>query len=55
MTIYPVTADILDRAAALWADGATQGKPKTDADIIIAAMALVHQRALVTGNTSQFD
>jgi predicted nucleic acid-binding protein len=55
MTIYPTTADILDRAADLWADGATQGKPKMDADIIIAATALFHQRVLVTGNTSHID
>jgi len=31
MTIYPVTNNVLDRAADLWADGATQGKPKMDA------------------------
>ena len=53
--IYPVTADVLDRAADLWAAGATQGKPKMDADIIIAATALVHGRELVTGNMSHFD
>ena len=50
MTIYPVTDDALDRAADLWADGATQGKPEMDADIIIAATALIHGRELVTGN-----
>jgi tRNA(fMet)-specific endonuclease VapC len=55
MTIYPVTADVLDRAADLWADGATQGKPKTDADLIIAATALVHGLGLVTGNVGHFD
>ena len=55
MTIYPVTADILDRAADLWADGAAQGKPKMDADVIIAATALVHGRELVTGNVPHFD
>jgi len=55
MTIYPVSVDVLDRAADLWADGATQGKPKMDADIIIAATALVHGRELVTGNIAHFD
>ena len=54
MTIYPVADDILDRAADLWADGATQGKPKMDADVIIAATALVHGRELVTGNVAHF-
>lgn len=55
MTIYPVTAEILDRAAWLWADGAVQGKPKMDADVIIAATALVHGRDLVTGNVAHFQ
>jgi tRNA(fMet)-specific endonuclease VapC len=55
MSIYPVTAEVLDRAANLWADGASLGKPKTDADLIIAATALVHRRELVTGNVSHFD
>ena len=55
MTICPVTSEVLDRAADLWAEGATQGKPKMDADLIIAATALVHQRALVTGNLAHFD
>jgi tRNA(fMet)-specific endonuclease VapC len=55
MTIYPVTDDVLDRAADLWADGAVQGFPKTDADLIIAATALVHRRELVTGNLAHFN
>lgn len=55
MTIYPVTDDVLDRAADLWSDGATQGKPKMDADIIIAATALIHGRELVTGNLPHFN
>lgn len=55
MAIYPITADVLDRAADLWADGANQGKPKMDADLLIAATALVHGLELVTGNRSHFD
>ncbi|MDC0934812.1 type II toxin-antitoxin system VapC family toxin [Pirellulales bacterium] len=55
MTVHPVTADVLDRAADLWADGATQGKPKMDADILIAATALIHGLELVTGNVSHFN
>ncbi|QDU91779.1 tRNA(fMet)-specific endonuclease VapC [Pirellulimonas nuda] len=54
MIIFPVTAKILDRAAELWADGASQGKPKMDADLIIAATALIHGRVLVTGNVGHF-
>ncbi len=55
MTIYPVTANVLDGAADLWADDATHGKPKMDADLIIAATALVHGRELITGNLPHFD
>lgn len=55
MTIYPVAADVLDRAADLWADAATQGKPRMDADLLIAATALVHDYDLVTGNVTHFD
>lgn len=55
MTIYPATAEVLDRAADLWATAKQLGKPRTDADVIIAATALVHDRALVTGNVSHFD
>jgi tRNA(fMet)-specific endonuclease VapC len=55
MTIYPVTADVLDRAADLWATGKQLGKPRTDADVIIAATALVHGLELVTGNVDHFN
>jgi predicted nucleic acid-binding protein len=55
MTIHPITADVLDRAADLWAEGATQGKPKMDADLLIAATALVHGLELVTDNLPHFD
>ena len=55
MTVYPITAEILDRAADLWANGAALGKPKMDADLLIAATAFVHGRDLVTGNLAHFD
>jgi tRNA(fMet)-specific endonuclease VapC len=55
MTVYPITADILDRAADLWASGAALGKPKMDADLVIAATALVNGRELVTGNLAHFE
>lgn len=54
MMIYPITSAVLDRAADLWADGATQGKPKMDADLLIAATALAHGLELVTGNLPHF-
>ena len=55
MTIFPVTAEVLDRAADLWATGKQLGKSRTDADVIIAATALIHGRELVTGNVAHFD
>lgn len=55
MTIYSVTAEVLDLAADLWAQGKQLGKSRTDADVIIAATALKQQRTLVTGNTAHFD
>jgi len=55
MTIYPVTAEILDLAADLWARGKQLGKPRTDADVIIAATALKQHRTSVTGNTAHFE
>jgi predicted nucleic acid-binding protein len=45
---------VLDRAAALWADARSRGLPDNDADLIIAATALVHGGTLVTGNTAHF-
>ena len=55
VTAFPVTAEILDLAADLWATGKQLGKPRTDADVITAATALIHGRELVTGNLSHFD
>ena len=52
--IYPITDDVLDRAAVLWADARAGGLPDNDADLIIAATALIHGRTLTTGNTSHF-
>jgi tRNA(fMet)-specific endonuclease VapC len=53
--IYPVTSAVLNRAADLWVTGRRGGHPHRDADLIIAATALVHGWALITGNTSHFQ
>src|SRR5688500_20357819 len=55
MLVIPVTEDILDRAADLWVEARDGGQPQRDADLIIAATALVEHRTLVTGNTSHFQ
>jgi len=52
--VYPITDDILDRASDLWVVGRRQGHSHRDADLIIAATALVHGRVLVTGNRDHF-
>jgi tRNA(fMet)-specific endonuclease VapC len=49
-----VTDAIFDRAADLWVIARQGGYPHGDADLIIAATALEHARALVTGNTPHF-
>jgi predicted nucleic acid-binding protein len=54
MLVIPVTEDILDRAADLCVEARHGGQPQRDADLIIAATALVEHRTLVTGNTSHF-
>jgi tRNA(fMet)-specific endonuclease VapC len=53
--IYPVTSEVLNRTADLWVAGRTGGHPHCDADLIIAATALEHGRALITGNTAHFQ
>ena len=55
MMMLPIADAILDRAADLWVDARNGGHPQRDADLIIAATALVHQRAMVTGNVAHFQ
>jgi hypothetical protein len=50
----PVTPEIARRAGALRGRLAAQGSPRTQADMLIAATALVHGLNLVTRNTRDF-
>jgi tRNA(fMet)-specific endonuclease VapC len=52
--ILPISMAVLGRAAELWSEAQTQGHPRDDADLIIAATALEGGRELVTGNTPHF-
>jgi len=52
--ILPVLDEILDSAADLWVSARKRGLAPKDADLVIAATALHHSRALVTGNTAHF-
>jgi len=53
--ILPTSEEVFERAAELWAEGRRTGRPHRDADLIIAATALIQNRTLVTGNTTHFD
>lgn len=53
--IKAVDTAVLRRAALLWAEARKSGYPHNDADLIIAATALVHDLTLVTGNAKHFE
>jgi predicted nucleic acid-binding protein len=53
--VLPTSEEAFERAAELWAEGRRTGRPHRDADLMIAATALIHNRTLVTGNTPHFD
>ena len=53
--VFAVTDEILDLAAGLWVAGRRDGRPSRDADLMIAATALLHGYTLVPGNTKHFD
>jgi tRNA(fMet)-specific endonuclease VapC len=52
--IKPIDRAVLHRAAKLWAVARNVGASHSDADLIIAATALVNGTTLVTGNTKHF-
>jgi tRNA(fMet)-specific endonuclease VapC len=53
--VYPITNEILDRTSDLRVDARRNGLPCRDPDLVIAATALEHGRALVTGNVDHFS
>jgi tRNA(fMet)-specific endonuclease VapC len=53
--IFPITDQVVERAATLYGDLHRQGALLPDADILIAATALEAQRTLVTNNLSHFQ
>lgn len=52
--VLPLTDEIVVRAAEIYGDLHRQGQLISDADIVIAATALVHNLPLVTENVSHF-
>ncbi len=53
--IFPLTDQVVDRAATLYGDLHRQGALLPDADLLIAATALDAQRTLVTNNLAHFQ
>jgi tRNA(fMet)-specific endonuclease VapC len=53
-TVLPITDRIWRRTEDLWLIAQRGGFPSGDADLLIAATALEHQRQLVTGNVAHF-
>jgi len=54
-SVLPLTDEIIVRAADIYADLRQQGQLISDADILVAATALVHHLSLVTENVSHFN
>ncbi|RZM82120.1 type II toxin-antitoxin system VapC family toxin [Leptolyngbya iicbica] len=53
--VLPITPEIAQRAGELRGNLRTQGRPRTQADMLIAATAHVHHLTLVTRNTRDFE
>lgn len=53
--VLPVTAAIAERAGELRGTFRTRGEQRTQADMLIAATAQVHQLRLVTRNSRDFE
>lgn len=53
--ILPVTPEIADKTAELYAILRKQGTPIDDIDLLIAGTALTHDRVVVTNNRKHFD
>lgn len=53
--VLPITEAIASQAGSLRGNLQTQGKPRTQADMMIAATAQIHQLVLVTRNTRDFE
>jgi tRNA(fMet)-specific endonuclease VapC len=54
-TLLPLTDEVVVRAARIYGDLHRAGRLIDDADILIAATALVHDLTLVTNNRAHFE
>ena len=53
--VLPLTGDVFTQAENLWVLARRGGHPHGDADLLIAATAMVHDSVLITGNTNHFQ
>jgi len=53
--VLPVDEAVANHAAMIYADLRQRGQPIGDADILIAATAMVHGLGLVTNNLNHFE
>lgn len=54
-TILPISLEVAQMAGELRGQLKTQGKPRTQADMLIAATAKYHQLSLATRNVRDFE
>ena len=53
--VLPLSDEIIEQAADIYAEFRRKGKPINDADILIGATALVHDMTLATNNEKHFS
>ncbi|MBX3412978.1 MAG: PIN domain-containing protein [Pirellulales bacterium] len=53
--LLPVTYEVIDLAATLWADGKQRGVSVEDSDLMIAATAILEKIPLITANPRHFS
>lgn len=54
-TIIPITDDVIIKASDIYAELRKQGEIVSDADILVAAIAIVNNFTLITNNTNHFS
>lgn len=52
--VLPIDRAVFDQAALLWSEAREGGHPRSDADLLIGATALVHDLVLASGNRRHF-
>jgi len=54
-TVLPITDDVIVKAADIYASLKEQGELISDADILVAAIAITNNLVLITNNTEHFS